>query len=520
MLRRILLALTATVLALLVTEGALSLTGTPLLGRLLDRDGLQGFRMQWDEERFAAAARTPGPYRVHEDPLVSYTLKAEHDFEVLGGKGSSDALGLRRRPAVPGAPAWEDPQTFRIAVLGDSVAFGFGLDDADVLAARLEACLREVQGALGRPVACRTVAIAGWNFRNEIAFLYDHWNELDPDLVVHLPIENDLVGSRGVNETGQTGPAPDLGEEDPWLVVNGDFSMGMKLFLLQRAAEGKLDLSEEDLGPDVVKAGLSPTSTRRYDAMARAVLGLEAFLRERDRHLVLVQYDHLGALPILLERLLREGLRAPIVPFLSRVVRGDTLGHDPHPSPDTVRNLAIVIARELLARGLVERGEDRPLPPLDARIEERLAPVPTLDSCAAEAAAARAEALASLSPTIDWEEGRGVRQTFGNISPRGVVGTRLVVVVKGGRRLRIVLEPLAERPDLYPLSVAVEIGGQSMDPLRLRAGERAEAVYTGFASDAEALEVRLVPERWVVVQRARSSLLGAFQLVRIEALDP
>jgi hypothetical protein len=518
--KRVLLALAAAVLALLAAEGALSLGTGRSLRRWLRRDEAAAFRLPFDEERFAAAARAPGIYRVHPDPLVGYVLKAHGEFDILGGKGRADELGLRVRPAAPGVPAYDDPSALRVVVLGDSVAFGFGLGDGEVLAARLETVLNHARGPGARAIACRTVALPGWNYRNQIHFLRDHYDELEPELVVYLPIENDLANTRGVDETGQAWSGYDLAEEDPWLVVSPDLGHGLKSALLRRAQAAGHDLSLRDLGPDVLTADVSPESTLRFDAMARAVLELEGFLRRQGSRLVLVLYDRPAALPILCERLHRLGLEAPMVPFLIRPLVADSLGSDPHPSAETVRCLALVVARALFEHGVLERGQGLALADLPAELEARLAPPLTPELCAELAAASRAEVLESLGPAVDWSRGHGVLQVFGNVSPLGVVGARLLALLRGGgKAIRIALEALPDRPDLYPLAVEVEIGGRRMEPLWLEAGRSVERLYLLEAPDPRPIEVRLVPERWVVARRERRSILASFRLLALESLD-
>lgn len=519
MLRRILLALAAAALGLFVLEGALSLGGQRTLRALLVPDELAGFRPQWDEERFAAAARTPGPYRVHEDPLVSYALKAGLDFEILGARGRADLLGLRRRRGEERS-AWDDPRAVRVVVLGDSVAFGFGLGDEETLAAQLEELLNAARGPGAPPIACRTVALPGWNQRNALHFLRDHWDGLRADLVLYLPIGNDLASSRGVNETGQTGTRNDLGEPDPWLVINADFAVAIQSFLQRQALAGRLERGDIDLGAKALEADLSPESSRRYDELARGALALETFLEAERSRLVVVLYERSDPLAILVERFLAAGCRAPLVPFLGRITRSDTLGDDPHPSARTVQELARVVARALFEGGLLERGAGQPLPPPSPDIVARLAPVPTPASAAVEAEAVRRAALEAFSPAIVWGTGQGLLQVFGNVSPRGVVGTRLVAAVRAGApALRIQLEPVPERADLYPMLVTVEIDGQLREPLRVESSGTAVGLYPLAPSPSPTVEVRLIPERWGVVRRENLSILASFQLLAIEGVE-
>jgi hypothetical protein len=212
---RWLLAAGTAALALLCAEGGASL----LLGRSLLRPGTragpaEGRAAPTDRDRHLAALRNPGVYRVHPDPFVSYVLRSNEQLEVAGRPVRSDALGLRVRPGPPPAP-----EALRLVVLGDSVAFGYGLGDDETLACQIEQAVATLQGGAGRPIAARTVAIPGWNHRNAIDFLFDHYAELEPDIVVYIPIGNDLFDTDGLWETGHRRAAPDLANPDPMQYV-------------------------------------------------------------------------------------------------------------------------------------------------------------------------------------------------------------------------------------------------------------------------------------------------------------
>ncbi len=206
--RILVLALLGAALLLLLSEGALSL----FLGRswrgLFARPAPVSPALELEREQAIAARASEGPYRVPEDPLVSYTLRLESEFPFGENKVSmalrTDELGLRTR--VRPAPVPED--ALRIVVLGDSVAFGYGLVDEDVLAAQLERLLAAALPA--RPVVCETVALPSWNCRNAWRFLFDHLQRFRPALVLYLPVDNDLEDSFGVNEAGQRRASPDL----------------------------------------------------------------------------------------------------------------------------------------------------------------------------------------------------------------------------------------------------------------------------------------------------------------------
>ncbi|HTE04987.1 MAG TPA: hypothetical protein VK824_02245, partial [Planctomycetota bacterium] len=140
-----------------------------------------------DADRHAAGAASTGIYRMHEDSRVRYVLKPETTVDIVETHVRTDRLGMRVRPG-PEPP----PEALRIAVAGDSVAFSYGVADDETMAARLAALLAESRGPAARPVTASTVAVPSWNHRSALGFLTDHWDELRPDIVVYLPIDNDL----------------------------------------------------------------------------------------------------------------------------------------------------------------------------------------------------------------------------------------------------------------------------------------------------------------------------------------
>jgi hypothetical protein len=309
-------------------------------------------------------------YAPHEDARVGYVLQPERDLAIYDGRIRSDALGLRSRP---GPPPPDDAQ--RIVVLGDSVAFGFGVNDDECLAARLEARLAELRGPGERPVACRTVAIPSWNQRAAAAFLLDHWDELRPDIVLDLPIANDVYDLDGVRATGERRAWPDPAAADPWLTVSVRYQMSGMVgrFLSGRGGE----LTARDLGPDVVLGDLCAESRRRHDDNAESIVRLDALLAARGCRLALV-WNTIGDYTwSLTSRLAVRDPELPSIPLL-RVARPEfSLGHDPHPNALTLDVWARWLAAELVERGWVTRGEGRALPAVPGEYEEaRAAPLP------------------------------------------------------------------------------------------------------------------------------------------------
>ena len=94
--------------------------------------GRSGFKRDEGELKYRF-----NPYR--PDPVLSYSLREnasavhrEADFQVTV---HTNALGLRGEPASRKKAA----DTYRILVVGDSFAFGFGVEDDEALPARLAA---------------------------------------------------------------------------------------------------------------------------------------------------------------------------------------------------------------------------------------------------------------------------------------------------------------------------------------------------------------------------------------------
>src|SRR5262245_13380402 len=138
---KLMLAVLTGGLVVVAAEGVVSLATNRSLARRV-RDGHAGLDRlpespraltAGDEDRRKAALANPGLYRVHRDPLVGYVLKTNAQQQILDGQTRSDHLGLRCRPAgdIPDGAV-------RLVVLGDSVAFGYGLNDEQTLAQQLE----------------------------------------------------------------------------------------------------------------------------------------------------------------------------------------------------------------------------------------------------------------------------------------------------------------------------------------------------------------------------------------------
>ncbi len=533
--KRLLLALGTAMLVLLLAEGFLSL----VLQRSLRHPEALPFAARGPSgpggglgaATAAGAAAGEGLYRVHPDPRVGYVLRPNAELAIFDGVIHSDALGLRVRPGPP-----RDESALRIVVLGDSVAFGFGLDDDETLAHRLEGLLTDAARPGARAVMCRTVAIPGWNHRNAVGFLLDHWDALRPGIVVYLPSANDLFDTDALDETGHRRWQPDAAARDPWLAVSP--GPGFKNSQRDTGTPGSPG-AEDIAGVPALVTDLSPESSRRYEENVDSIARLDAALRVRGGHLLLVQYQE-GIYPAHLVRYLHErGVDAPLLALFTRVPRDLTLGFDPHPNADTVAAMASWVAAALAGQGWVDADAAR-LPAVARAPERARAPQRSTAEIVAGSAMLRDSQRAMLRAVLDYETGEGTSQVYGGVQDDGVVGAHALLMLKrGGGTLRVRLAPLAGRADLYPLAVEVAIDGQPAGRIVIGADGPAEvtlpmptaAVPPGTmppdtmppgaapagatGAGTPAVEVLLRPERSVMTGPDDGFRLAAFQVVRI-----
>ncbi len=118
---------------------------------------------------------------------------------------------LRQRPKPEGV--------FRILVLGDSVAFGYGVDAGDTYPKRLERHLRSLARKRGGPsFEVLNMAVGGYNPYNEAALLSDVGPSYEPDLVLAQFCINDLndpTAHFDVQTRLHLGTIPDAAYPDP-----------------------------------------------------------------------------------------------------------------------------------------------------------------------------------------------------------------------------------------------------------------------------------------------------------------
>jgi lysophospholipase L1-like esterase len=178
-----------TLLALLLGEALLRVAGalSPESAGDLARTGeAVAPPVTGDCHRQAEQASLAGIVRPSAVPDLIYELKPGIDTCFARARVRINGEGLRagasiRRPKPPGV--------FRILLLGDSQTFGWGLDDADTLGARLASELRRPDAP---EVEVVNAGVPGYNTGQEAAFLRARGLDQEPDCVMVLFIDNDL----------------------------------------------------------------------------------------------------------------------------------------------------------------------------------------------------------------------------------------------------------------------------------------------------------------------------------------
>lgn len=503
---RVLLVLVATFVSVVLVEGVHSLwTGRSMLALTHPLGG--GARLDLlDAERRSAAALTAGPAALSDDPLVAFTIKPERTVQFHGVDATTDAWGQRRRlgpPPEPGAP--------RVVVLGDSSAFGWGVADDQTFAHQLESFLAAtLPPDAPRPVV-QTVASPLWNVSNSCRYLRDHLARLQPDVVIFVPVGNDLHDSFAVTEAGHWSFAfdPAVGGTRPVVSLESYFLLlaAMEPRLSQAArleilAAGGVQTLQHAILTDVL-----PESRRRWSAFTAELADLQARLAHGGAHLLVhLLLDDDFSRKVEAELQERVAGLAISGPFTDPVA-SDWLSGDAHPSAACVRAAAWCMAERLIAEGWVVAAGARSLPALDSAYAVRRRPLRSPGEAERWADERRQFYAQQIHARIDLRDATGFQQIYGGVATDGAVGRGLFLGLRttGARQLVLELERLSVASGVYPLAIEVRIGdgvwrsadlpapdvdGDSVCTLRFDCPEAAQS--------GDFVDVQLRATNWVV----------------------
>lgn len=161
------------------------------------------------------------------DPQVGYTLRPGDHGVVLGAPLRANTYGYRGNDWAPN----KAEGTLRVAVIGDSHAFGYGVDEAAALPAVLERQLAAELG--GRAVEVLGFALPGYSARQELSVFENKALPFSPDALVLVLCDNDDRDDLWVDADGWLrGDAPGSGD-DARAHVQGPFLPSSRLRLLR-----------------------------------------------------------------------------------------------------------------------------------------------------------------------------------------------------------------------------------------------------------------------------------------------
>ncbi len=444
----------------------------------------------------------PGLFDSHSDADVGRVYLPDLRGQELGGVTvSTNRFGMRERDyALP-----KPDGMVRVVLLGDSMVFGLGVAAENRLGAYLERWLTErVPDFTGR-VECLHLGAASWNIRAETAYLRRQLSDLQPDLVIHVIVPNDIEDSVGVRGFG-----------------------AMAGFSTQRRQRADVRITagfpSQVLGlgtTGVLRLGLDHEPRARYRTagldlrhLARAVedAGGEYRLLIAYRTLLPVAWQHL-ARHLAPEHVVYLSSRATGPPYT--LARGD-----PHWNPQG----HALIAR--LLYGLITRDDLLPRlrPPAWDRAAEALEEIAGAGRREAERELTAEQVLAIYgSPTIASSLHTGTfssplaRQIHGGLDRQGRVSPYASLMLRndGGRRLRITAAAL-RRPELDGTRVRVFVDADPVGEFALEAGRQLTLAYPLPAATAERpyLSVRFQADDYVYKGRGRQHCV-AFSLQRV-----
>jgi lysophospholipase L1-like esterase len=155
------------------------------------------------------------------EPDVGYTLLPGDHGEVLGAPLRVNRLGFRGRD-------WsaKRPGVLRVAVLGDSHAFGYGVAEPAALPSVLE---RELAAQTGRAIEALNFAVPGYTARQLLAVLEAKALALGPDAAVVVLCDNDAWPDLWVDAEGWLRGDPPQAPAGPIARVHGPFLPSWRL---------------------------------------------------------------------------------------------------------------------------------------------------------------------------------------------------------------------------------------------------------------------------------------------------
>ena len=123
----------------------------------------------------------------HPDDNIIFDLRPHLNIKFQSVPVTTNECGMRDKPRR--IPRSED--TLRIALMGDSFAFGWGVLQDDSFASVLEARLNAIPGR-PRPTEVLNFGIPGYSTFQEVALFKEKALDFDPDIILFYFVDNDF----------------------------------------------------------------------------------------------------------------------------------------------------------------------------------------------------------------------------------------------------------------------------------------------------------------------------------------
>jgi len=313
---KIILVSLGTACALIISIGALQLFPASPRGTEFNSIGdLRRAMLEPGEESMPSSGITEGPVSLraiiqsHPDDAIIYSLRPNLDLTFVRARVRTNSCGMRS----PERPIKKPAGVFRIALLGDSFAFGWGVEQHETFAQRLEDNLNYIsQGAPRFEVL--NFGVPGYSTFQEIALFEERGLDFDPDAVLVYFVQNDFGMPFFIRD----------------LSGSGGILSSMKFVQL-----GRQFLSPDAVNEQIKRMGLDPNRAFQKLASLTALHGLKTYVTINPRKSWKSDLQRLYALKnrsgiqfIPLREGLLEHMKRENIPEADL-----TLSFDPHPSP-------------------------------------------------------------------------------------------------------------------------------------------------------------------------------------------